>query len=87
MSEKIVYNPEKDESRKPKAEKKSKRKREIKPEQMPGDILEFDIKKGLNPYGFLHIPKKARDFLPFEQSVPLHARVDPDTKTLIIKEA
>lgn len=86
MPEKIVNNPEKDETRKPKAERKPKRKREIKPSQMPGDVLEFDIKKGLNKYGFVHVPKKARAFLPFGTAVPLHARVDPDTETLIIKK-
>lgn len=54
-----------------------------KPEPEP--VTEFTIKKGLNPYGFLHIPKRARGSLPFEQGAPLKAKIEEDA--LVIRRA
>ena len=49
------------------------------------DVTEFEIRKGLNPYGFMHIPKAIRPNLPFEQGVPLKAKIEGET--LVIKRA
>ena len=67
-----------------KSEKKEEKPKteETKPELKP--VTEFKISKGLNEYGFLFIPKKARVSLPFEQGVPLKAKVEGET--LIIGE-
>ena len=58
-----------------------------KPPKIPGDFLQFDIKRGLNKYGFIHIPTKARDFLEeigIAVGVPLRAKINLDTKTLTV---
>lgn len=49
-------------------------KEDTKPEPEP--VTEFKINKGLNAYGFIHIPKKARGSLPFEQGTPLKAKIE-----------
>jgi len=54
-------------------------KEDTKPEP---EVKEFKVKKGLNNYGFLHIPKKARGSLPFEQGVPLKAKIEGETLIL-----
>ena len=54
---------------------------DAKPEQP----TEFDIKAGLNKYGFIHVPKKAIPSLPFEVGVPLKAHVEGDA--LVIMKA
>ena len=64
--------------------KNAKRKKIPKPEQMAGDITQFEISKGLNKYGFIHVPKAAREFLPFNESEPLKARIEG--KTLILEK-
>ena len=43
------------------------------------EIKEFTIRKGLNPHGFIHVPKKARGSLPFEQGAPLKAKIEGET--------
>lgn len=66
----------KDKSRKPKATRADEplHAEEAKPD-VP-DVTEFEIRKGLNPYGFIHIPKRVRGSLPFEQGVPLKAKIE-----------
>lgn len=49
------------------------------------DLTKFTIKKGLNPYGFIHIPKRVRGSLPFEQGVPLRATIKENA--LVIRRA
>lgn len=75
----------------PKAEKTeaktAKSTNRPKSKEMVGDVLEFEIPKGLNPYGFIHVPKKAREFLPFVQGETLKAKVDTENQTLIIRKA
>ena len=55
-------------------------KEDTKPEPEP--LKEFTIKKGLNLYGFIHVPKKARAGLPFAQGVPLKAKIEGETLVL-----
>lgn len=88
MPKKIVYDPTKDKSPKQKivetTEKDVSSPKVEKPEDKPDEpITEFSIKKGLNPYGFIHIPKKARASLPFSEGVSLKARIE--RKMLILK--
>lgn len=76
------------ETKKPKIEQpKTPKRKTPKASEMVGDILEFEIPKGVNAYGFIHIAKKALDFLPFPQQVALKAKIDPDAKTLTIRKA
>ena len=49
-----------------------------KPEKQPELVREFDIKRGLNKYGFIHLPKKAIPSLPFDQGVALKAKIEED---------
>ena len=63
--------PAKTEKTSEKAAKSSEKQKRPKASEMVGDYLEFKIPKGLNPYGFIHVPKKTREFLPFAQGVPL----------------
>ena len=76
--------PEKTEEKAAKSGEKQKRP---KPKEMEGDVLEFEIPKGVNRYNFLHIPKKSIDFLPFQVGEKLRGKIDPDAKTLIIRKA
>ena len=71
MPEKNVYDPTKDTN--PKEPAKEKR---TKPEKQPEPVTEFDIKRGLNKYGFIHLPKKAIPSLPFEVGEPLKAHIE-----------
>jgi hypothetical protein len=80
-NEKIVFDPT------PEREAKKAAKTKAKKKNLPGDVLEFDLPKGLNKWGFIHLPKKSWDFLPFAIGEKLHARIDPDAGTLIIRKA
>lgn len=48
-------------------------------------VEEFVIKAGLNKYGFIHIPKKARASLPFDVGEPLKARIESE-ELVVTKE-
>lgn len=76
MPEKNVYDPTKDTNPKEPA-KETPTKPQKQPE--PKRVTEFDIKRGLNKYGFIHVPKKAISSLPFEVGVPLKARIEGET--------
>lgn len=52
---------------------------DTKPEPELKPITEFKTRKGLNAYGFIHIPKKARGSLPFGEGVPLKAKIEGET--------
>ena len=60
----------------PEPVKEEPKKPEKQPEPKP--VTEFDIKAGLNKYGFIHVPKKAIPSLPFDQGVPLKAKIEGD---------
>ena len=51
----------------------------------PEQLTEFDIKAGLNKYGFIHLPKKAIPSLPFDQGKPLKAKIEGEA--LVIRRA
>ncbi|TSA55390.1 hypothetical protein D4R42_05645 [bacterium] len=69
MPEKTVSDPTQDETPKP-------NRKELAEEP----VKEFKAK--LNKYGFLHVPKKARSFLPFKIEEPLTVRIDGDHLTI-----
>ena len=73
MPQKIVHDQTQDEVLKP--EEKEKPVRADKP------VTEFKCK--LNKYGFIHVPKKAFESLPFAAEVPLVAEIEG--KTLVIR--
>ena len=79
--------PAKPEKTEAKTAKSSERKKIPKANEMEGDILEFEIPKGLNAYGFIHIPKKAIAFLPFNAGEKLHGHIDTENQTLVISKA
>ena len=81
--------PEKTENPKPEKteEKAAKSTKRPKAKEMEGDYLEFKIPAGVNAYGFIRIPTKPRAFLPFPQQVTLKAKIDIETKSLIISKA
>jgi hypothetical protein len=81
MPEKTVYDQTKDNHEQPAKEKT--KKSEKQPE--PKSVTEFEIKKGLNKYGFIHVPKKAIPSLPFKVGVPLKARIEGEA--LVIRKA
>lgn len=61
----------KEDAKPDKPEKPAKKEHEV--------VSEFDIKAGLNKYGFIHVPKKAVSSLPFDVSVSLKARIEGDS--------
>jgi len=73
--------PEKTEKKAAKSGTKQKRP---KANEMEGDVLEFDIKAGLNIYNFIHLPKKAIAFLPFKAGEKLHGHIDIEKQALVI---
>ena len=66
-----------------KKEKPARADEKLHAEDTKPDVTEFNIRKGLSPYGFIHVPKKARASLPFGEGVPLKARIEG--KALILK--
>lgn len=70
-----------------KAAKSGEKRKAPKTSEMEGDYLEFDIKAGLNPYNFIHLPKKTIAFLPFKAGEKLHGHIDTENQTLVIWKA
>ena len=75
---KEVYNPKEHATNDKKVGSKKAKAKE-KP------VTEFAIKKGLNIYGFIHVPKNSIPSLPFAAQEPLIARIAG--KTLVIAAA
>lgn len=59
--------------------KKTRAGEPLHEEDTKPEVTEFTIPKGLNAYGFIHVPKKARKSLPFKQGVVLKAKIEGET--------
>lgn len=66
--------------KKPRADEELHAK-DTKPEP---EVTEFKTK--LNKYGFIHVPKKARPALPFDDEQPLEGRVEDNALILTAKD-
>lgn len=80
---KKIYNPEKDESHKPKKKDQPATDEALHKKDIEEPLTEFPCK--MNKWGFIGVRKAARPNLPFQPEEPLKAKIEGNV--LIITKA